>query len=325
LERRALILKCSLAPGDLCTITSAIESLHAQYPGRFLTDVRTSCDEIFLHNPWITPLADTDAEYVSMHYGDIQTSNDRPSTFIGAYTRHLEKYLGMPLPALTNRPHLYLSADEKDLPNCLREYGFASGMFWVICAGIKSDFTLKQWPVEYYQAVVRHFRGRVRFVQVGSSDDEHPALDGVINLVGRTGHRDLMRVCFHAAGGVGPITYIQHLCAAFEKPYLALLGGREPVMWTQYPLQRTLHTLGMLTCCRTKACWKSRVVVRGDGEAHDRSLCELPVLDFSRPVGQCMALIRPTEVIAAIESCLAREGAPPLSRCVTRVPLTGGG
>lgn len=325
MERRALILKCSLAPGDLCTITSAIESLHAQYPGRFLTDVRTSCDEIFLHNPWITPLADTDAEYVSMHYGDIQTSNDRPSTFIGAYTRHLEKYLGMPLPALTNRPHLYLSADEKDLPNCLREYGFASGMFWVICAGIKSDFTLKQWPVEYYQAVVRHFRGRVRFVQVGSSDDEHPALDGVINLVGRTGHRDLMRVCFHAAGGVGPITYIQHLCAAFEKPYLALLGGREPVMWTQYPLQRTLHTLGMLTCCRTKACWKSRVVVRGDGEAHDRSLCELPVLDFSRPVGQCMALIRPTEVIAAIESCLAREGAPPLSRCVTRVPLTGGG
>lgn len=307
MERRALILKCMLSPGDLCTLTAAIESLHAQYPGRFLTDVRTSCDDLFLHNRWVTPLAD--GERVPMHYGDLQRSNDQPCTFISAYTRHLERFLGVPLPALTNRPHLYLSADEKRLPDCLHEHGVETGRFWVVCAGIKSDFTLKQWPVEHYQSVVDHFRGRVAFVQVGSADDEHPALDGVINLVGRTGHRDLMRVCFHAAGGLGPITYLQHLCAAFEKPYVALLGGREPVMWTQYPLQRTLHTLGMLPCCKTKACWKSRVIARGDGEPYDRSLCELPVLDFSRPVGACMALIRPPEVIAAVEACLDGQAA----------------
>lgn len=310
--RRKLILKSGLPPGDLCTMTAAIESLHAQYPGRFLTDVRTNWDELFWHNPWITPLAVGDGEHVPMHYGNIQRSNDQPHTFISAYTRHLEQYLGMPLPTLTNRPHLYLSDDEKRLPDCLCQRGVESDRYWVVCAGAKSDFTLKQWPVEHYQAVVDHFRGRIAFVQVGSTDDEHPALDGVINLIGRTGHRDLMRVCFHAAGGLGPITYLQHLCAAFEKPYVALLGGREPVTWAQYPLQRTLHTLGMLPCCRTKACWKSRVVSRGDGEAHDRSLCELPVLDFSRPVGQCMAILRPIEVIAAIESFL--EGQPSVCR-----------
>lgn len=308
--RRRLILKSGLPPGDLCTMTAAIESLHAQYPGRFLTDVRTACDELFWHNPWVTPL--TGGEHVPMHYGDIQRSNDQPRTFISAYTRHLEQYLGMPLPALTNRPHLYLSDDEKRLPNCLREHEVESDRYWVVCAGVKRDFTLKQWPVEHYQAVVDHFRGRVTLVQVGSGEDEHPALDGVVNLVGRTGHRELMRVCFHAAGGFGPITYIQHLCAAFEKPYIALLGGREPVMWTQYPLQRTLHTLGVLPCCRTKACWRSRVVARGDGETHDRSLCELPVLDFVRPVGMCMALIRPAEIITAIESLL--EGQPSVCR-----------
>lgn len=240
-----------------------------------------------------------------MHYGDIEASNDQPRAFISAYTRHLERYLGMPLPALTNRPHLYLTNAEKALPVCLREHGIASGRYWVVCAGTKSDFTLKQWPIEYYQAVIDHLRERVMFVQVGSAEHEHPAMDGVVNLVGRTGHRDLMRVCFHAGGGLGPITYLQHLCAAFEKPYVALLGGREPVMWTQYPLQRTLHTLGWLPCCRTKACWKDRVVARGDGEAHDRSLCELPVVDLVRPVGRCMTLIRPAEVIVAIESCVA--------------------
>jgi len=26
--------------------------------------------------------------------------------------------------------------------------------YWIVCAGTKSGFTTKQWPVEYYQAVV---------------------------------------------------------------------------------------------------------------------------------------------------------------------------
>ena len=169
-------------------------------------------------------------------------------------------------------------------------------------AGIKRDFTLKQWPVEYYQAVVDHFRGKVLFVQVGAAADDHPPLAGTVNLVGRTGIRDLMRLAYFADGGLGPITLLQHLCAAFEKPYVALLGGREPVSWTQYPLQTTLHTLGKLPCCRTRSCWRSRAVRLNDGWEQDDSLCESPVLDMLRPVGRCMAVIRPEDVIRAIET-----------------------
>jgi len=102
---------------------------------------------------------------------------------------------------------------------------------------------------------------------------------------------------------VGPITFLQHLCAAFEKPYVALLGGREPVSWVQYPLQTTLHTMGKLSCCRTKACWRSRVVRLNDGGEQDSSLCEQPVTTFARPVGRCMAIIKPVEAIRAIEAC----------------------
>jgi ADP-heptose:LPS heptosyltransferase len=141
------------------------------------------------------------------------------------------------------------------------------------------------------------------FLQVGSAEHDHPTLDGVVNLVGRTDTRQLICLACHAQGGLGPITFLQHLCAAFEKPYVALLGGREPVSWTQYPLQTTLHTLGKLPCCRTHACWRSRVVALNDGAEQDRSLCEAPVLTMSRPVGKCMAIIRPEEVIRAIEAC----------------------
>jgi hypothetical protein len=70
---RRIILKTFLSPGDICTLTAAVESLHGTYPGQFVTDVRTSCDEVFENNPHITKLADDDpdAEVVEMHYSDL--------------------------------------------------------------------------------------------------------------------------------------------------------------------------------------------------------------------------------------------------------------
>jgi hypothetical protein len=103
---------------------------------------------------------------------------------------------------------------------------------------------------------------------------------------------------------LGPVTYLQHLCAAWEKPYLCLLGGREPVTWTKYPLQHTFHTMGLLDCCRTTACWKSRVVPLRDGDPKDTSLCLWPLLGLARPSPKCMATIRPDEVLSILERLL---------------------
>ena len=303
---RKIILVTKLSPGDVCTLTAAIESLHAFYPGRFLTDVRTSCDAVFQHNPHLFRLKDAEADLVvEMHYTDLIVQSDgRRNSFIEGYCDFLGKVLGIPLPLATNRPHLYLSEVEIKTPNALFDPPEAlPDRFWLVNAGVKSDFTLKQWPVEYYQAVVDHFLGKVQFVQVGSAEHNHPTLQNVINLVGRTDARQLIRLTHRAQGGLGPITFLQHLCAAFEKPYVALLGGREPVIWTQYPLQTTLHTMGKLTCCLKRACWRSRVVPLHDGSEQDRSLCEQPVLGMQRPVGKCMSIIHPIEVIRAIEAC----------------------
>lgn len=304
---RKVILRTMLSPGDICTLTAAVESLHATYPGQFLTDVRTSCDEIFEHNPRVTKLADDDpaAAVVEMHYTELLNCCDQvPNAFLRGYCLHLGRRLGVPLDLTTNRPHLYLSDDEKRWMNQVEEHvTHRPTKFWLVNAGVKRDFTLKQWPVEYYQEVVDHFRGKIQFVQIGSHEHDHPPLRGAISLVGQTDTRQLIRLCYHAQGGAGPITFLQHLCAAFEKPYVALLGGREPASWTQYPLQTTLHTLGKLPCCRTRSCWRSRVVRLNDGSEQDQSLCELPVLGLTRPVGKCMAIIKPADVIRAIEAC----------------------
>lgn len=294
-----LILKSDLCPGDILTMTAAVESLHATYPGRYQTDVRTPVPAIWERNPHITPIRDDDPEAIGLDLGypSINRSCQEHVCFLAGYTSDLGAQLGVPLRLTVNRPCLYLADEERQWIDQVREHE-AHGRripFWLVNAGIKADYTAKAWPVEYYQEVVDLTLGRIQWVQVGGREHDHPALARVIDLRGKTDHRQLIRLAWHAQGGLGPVTYLQHLCAAWEKPYICLLGGREPVTWVAYPLQHTLHTIGLLPCCRTQACWRSQVV------PGDKTLCEWPVLGMSRPVARCMAMIKPTEVVAILE------------------------
>lgn len=302
---RKLILSCPLSPGDVLTLTAAIESLHATYPGQYLTDVRTSCPALWEHNPHITAITDDDpeAKRIAMHYPQIDRSNQTMVNFLTCYTEYLGEQLGKPLRCTVNRPCVYLSDDEKKWMSQVQEH-FTNGRplkFWLVNAGAKRDFTLKQWPVEHYQRVIDATCGKIQWVQVGEASHGHPALKGVIDLRGKTDLRQLVRLAYHAEGGLGPVTFLQHLMAAHEKPYICLVGGREPATWVSYPKQHTLHTIGQLPCCVKGACWKSRVLPLEDGDKKDESLCARPVLGLERAVGQCMAMISPGEVLQILE------------------------
>ncbi len=37
-------------------LTAAVRDLHRAHPGEFVTDVRTSCPDLWDHNPYLTPL-----------------------------------------------------------------------------------------------------------------------------------------------------------------------------------------------------------------------------------------------------------------------------
>lgn len=299
-KEKGLILQCHLPPGDQLTLTAAVESLHRSYPGVYRTGIKTSAPELWENNPHIVELDKSEAKTIHMHYDLVNSSNQHSVVFLEGYTLHLSQKLGIPLRLVVNRPYVYLSDEEKSWENQVSEH-FTNGRsipFWMINAGIKTDYTAKAWPVESYQAVVDALRGIVQFVQIGSSGDEHPQLRGVINLVGQTSLREMCRLAYHSQGGVGPVTFLQHLCAAFEKPYICIAGGREPLPWiTSYPKQTTLHTIGALDCCRDTACWRSKVVPRSD---KDKDLCQLPVLGLERPVAKCMAMIPPAEVCSII-------------------------
>lgn len=301
-EGRPLVLKNNMSPGDVLVMSAAIHSLHKTHPGKFLTAVSTSADAIFEHNPDITDVATArrlGGEQIEVHYPAIHQSGERGIHFMQAYCEFLSDVLKVPVPLMTNRPHVHLSAQERSWMNQVEEVTGKRQRFWLVSAGRKSDYTTKFWSTENYQSVVNALRGKILFVQVGAAEHHHPPLRNVLNLVGKTDMRQLIRLAWHAEGILSGVTLLQHLAAALQKPSVVIMGGREPVTWNSYPKQHLLHTVGAFSCCRNSGCWKSRVTKLDDGDEKDNSLCENPVIG-DEVIPKCMSAIKPSEVAEKI-------------------------
>ena len=249
---------------------------------------------------------------IGMHYPLINSSNQRPYHFIHAYTQYLESVLNIRIPVTEFKGDIYISKDEASWINQVQEECGYCGPFWLINAGGKYDFTAKWWSPASYQAIVDHFAGRVQFIQCGELTHWHPRLRGVMDLVGKTSIRQFVRLIYHAQGVICPVTFAMHLCAAVPlkedrlRPCIVIAGGREPPHWESYPGHQYLHTIGMLPCCATGGCRKSRCQKIPDGDKKNfANLCERPVpITDDLCIPQCMHLIKPNDVIQLMEKYL---------------------
>ena len=305
---RKLILRNHQSPGDIVMLTAAVRDLHRAYPGRFLTDVRTPCPHMWENNPYITPLRDDapDVMTIDCEYPLIHRSNQVPYHFIHGFIEFLNDRLGLTAKPTLFKGDIHISDLEKSWFSQVRDLTGDDDPFWIIVAGGKTDFTIKWWDAQRYQAVVDHFRGRVRFVQIGEAPHHHPPLSGVIDLRGKTDLRQLIRLTYHAQGVLCPVTLMMHLAAAVEvkggfpknRPCVVVAGGREPPHWEAYPHHQFLHTVGALACCDDGGCWKARTVPIGDGDAKDLpgNLC----VDVVGRLPRCMDMITVSDVVGRI-------------------------
>lgn len=304
-----------LSPGDIVMLTAAIRDLHRAYPGRFLTDVRTSCPALWEHNPHLTALDKGDPEARSMvcHYPLIHRCNDLPCHFLHGFVEFLNDELGLHIRPTAFKGDIYLSAEEKQSPGPVETVFGEPRPYWIIVAGGKYDYTIKWWHRRRWQEVVDHFRGRLLFVQVGEKGHYHPPLKGVLDLRNKTSLRELIRLVYHADGILCPVTLCMHLAAAVPLPpgrqrlrsCVVVAGGREPAHWEQYPGHHFLHTIGMLECCAQTGCWRARTVPLGDDSPLDapNSLCR----NVTAPgLPRCMDLITARQVCEWIELSTAQ-------------------
>lgn len=282
---KACVLRNTQSPGDIVMLSAAVRDLHHNHPGKFITDVRTPCPQLWENNPYLANLADEepDVELVECGYPLIHRSNTGPWHFIHGFTQHLAEKLGVAIQPGDFKGDIHLSAQEKAWISQVQEITKTPVAFWIIAAGGKFDFTAKWWEHLRYQAVVDHFQGRILFVQVGEVKHHHPPLRGALDLRGKTDLRQLVRLMHHAQGVLCPVTLHMHLAAAVpvragmpkNRPCVVVAGGREPAQWEAYPHHQYIHTNGALRCCDNGGCWKARVVPLGDGDKKDepKNLC----------------------------------------------------
>ena len=306
---RKLILRNLQSPGDVVMLTAAVRDLHLAYPRRFQTDVRTACPALWENNPYLTPLDEKSpgVEVLKCDYPLIHQSNERPYHFIHGFIQFLNRKLKLEIRPTAYRGDLHVSCREKSWIFQVREILGGDVPFWIVVSGGKYDFTAKWWEAGRFQEVVDHFRGKILFVQVGERGHHHPPLRGVIDLLGRTDLRQLVRLVYHSQGVLTIVNALMHLAAAVEvkggrpknRPCVVVAGGREPAQWEAYPHHQYIHTNGALLCCDNGGCWKSRVRPLGDGDRADApgNLC----VDVVGPLPRCMDMITPADVIGRIE------------------------
>lgn len=285
-----LLLTTHQAPGDAVAMTAAIYSLHRAHPNCYQTYVSGTYPEIFEYNPDVTQGALPDNVLpLAMHYPAIHDSNRRGIHFMQAWCEHLEAALGVPVPLLTNRPHLYFDTPDPSL-----------GDYWIVCSGGKRDMTAKEWGTDRYQEVINRcqWSAPVNFIQVGAANHDHPRLSGAVDMVGKTTLRQLFDLVRRARGVLCGVSLLMHVAAALGKPAVVIAGGREPVQWNAYPKQHYLHTVGALPCTSLQgeqgvACWRARTLPLNDGAEFDKWLCERP---HASGVPECMTMIASREV-----------------------------
>jgi hypothetical protein len=297
-------------------LTAAVRDLHRCYPGRFATDVRTVCQDLWENNPYLTPLSETDPKVrvIECSYPLIHHCNDVPYHSLHGFISFLNEKLALAIRPTAFKGDIHISGQEKLWYSQVREVAGSEIPFWLIAAGGKYDVTIKWWDTARYQAVVDHFRGKIQFVQVGSEGHHHPKLSGVIDFRGKTTLRELVRLVYHSAGVLCSVTGVMHLAAAVEthrqrppnRACVVVAGGREPPHWEAYPHHQFIHTNGTLACCAHGGCWKDRVFPLRDGDSRDRP--EHRCVEVVQNLPRCLHLITAEEVIRRIELYFSNGG-----------------
>lgn len=284
--KRKLILRNRLSPGDVLVMSTAIRALWKAHGDKFEIDVDTPCNDLFENNPYVKR-STAAGQVIDMQYPEIHKSGVSGRHFSDGHRKYLEEVLEVKIPRVGLLPDIFLSQDEMLWPSPVLKSAGYDGKYWVINAGSKSDYTLKQY--HRWQEVVDLWAKEhpgIRLVQVGQLEHNHPALNGAIDMRGKTNIRQLIRTIYKAEGVLSCVSFPMHIAAALEKPCVVVAGAREGTRWELYPSHRFLYVNGALDCALYDGCWKSKI-----------EECAHPV--NGAPL--CLEMIRPEDVVRAME------------------------
>ena len=325
--KRKVLFKNFQSPGDIVILSAAIRDLKLSHPDIEI-GLDCSCKEIFENNPYIVPFGsmkkgDPGVEFYKAEYPLIHESNEGQYHFIHGFRKWMEDTLDLKIKATKFKGDIHLSDEERGWMSQIEEMGIKD-KFWVVDSGCKGDFNAKVPNPLYIQEVINYFKGKITFVQIGQKEHWHPPLKNVINLIGKTDLRQLIRLVYQSIGILTPVSLPMHLSAAVEskhgldnRPCVIIAGSRESSVWEAYNGHTYLHTCGFIESNENGVikkcgvgCWKSRSNKEFDQDKKDSDdeFCLFPEeIDYKYKNGKnlriarCINIIKPIDIIRAIE------------------------
>lgn len=297
---RPIRFRSPYALGDAVVLTAAVRDLHRAHPGAFRISVETAAPDVWAHNPHVAVAGPLD-QVIDLGEVTLDRSGATGRHYVHAYLDLINLRLGTRAEITEIKGDIHLSPQELRWHSDVWSLCGREIPFWIVATGGKLDVPLKWWPHERFQQVVDALQGRIQFVQVGDWGHEHPRLNGVIDLRGKTTVRDLIHLMHYADGVLCGVTSLMHLAAAVptetgQLRHAVIIGGaREPASWEAYPGHEFLSTARAVPCGH---CWKNTLQECSEPRA------AMPL---------CLDLIGAEEVVARIESLVSAAGARMLS------------
>ncbi|HUB67854.1 MAG TPA: glycosyltransferase family 9 protein [Candidatus Methylacidiphilales bacterium] len=207
-------------------------------------------------------------------YGKYDSLTDKDITPPGHFLEIMCRMLSMK-GTIDVRTYFYLTAREK-------EKGRLYPCQAVIHSTGLATMANKRWPTERYQKVVDETRGMVQWIQLGLADD--PPIRGAFDLRGKSTLRESAALLAGAKVFLGQAGFLMHLARAVDTRSVIVYGGREDPAVSGYRANENI--VGRTVC---SPCWQ-------------RTRC-----DYEH---ECMRIIEPDAVIAAVKQQIERAGTP---------------
>lgn len=238
------ILHFGIGPGDDLLCTVAIRELANRGENKIW--MMTKNPELFEHNADVHRVLPIDYRFREyawvrgkkwqvLEYARIDVEQDRSESPQRHILAEICTRLGIQ-GQVTLRPYFHLRDDE------LAKAAWANDQIAIQSSGLGGQMLMrnKQWFPERFQDVVNRLKDRFQFVQVGSASD--PALDGVVDLRGKTRIRESAAILANCRLFLGNVGFLMHLARAVECPSVIIFGGREAPWQSGYSCNVNLYS-----------------------------------------------------------------------------------
>jgi len=263
--------------GDDLMCTAAAHELKKRGAGKLWQF--TAYPDLFEGNPSVTAVP---ADFRLYRLCDMFRSPRRALEYPEPPTRHLIATICAAAGVrgeVALRPYLYLTEAER---RAGRRTARTQVAIQSSSVGARYPMRNKQWPHARFQAVADALAADFDLVQLGSTSE--PALDGCLDLRGKTTIRETAGILAASRMFVGLVGGLMHLARAVECRSVIVYGGREHPAQSGYSANENLYWDG--PCA---PCWQ-------------RDDC-----DYDR---RCLEAIMPETVIAAARRVAERVETP---------------